>query len=146
MPTTQEISSYVTGLSSATLAGTEEVYLATDEKTTVQDIADLNGNLITTIVNIGDWDMTVTYWKLVAHGIADFTKIRAVSAVIINDAGDKMYNLAGIGEGTDALTGGIQNIQSTVITVQKTIGGFFDSVDFDSVGYNRGYLTIDHIP
>ena len=41
---TQEISSYVTGLSSATLAGTEEVYLASDEKTTVQDIADLGNS------------------------------------------------------------------------------------------------------
>jgi len=38
MPT-QEISDYVTGLSSATLAGTEEVYLASDEKTTVNAIS-----------------------------------------------------------------------------------------------------------
>lgn len=44
MPT-QEISDYVTGLSSATLTGAEEVYLATDEKTTVQDIANLNGKV-----------------------------------------------------------------------------------------------------
>ena len=46
MPTTTEISTYVTGLASATLAGTEEVYLATDEKTTVQDIANLGNSNI----------------------------------------------------------------------------------------------------
>ena len=38
MPT-QEISDYVTGLSSATLTGAEEVYLATDKKTTVNAIS-----------------------------------------------------------------------------------------------------------
>ena len=46
MPATQEISSYVTGLASATLAGTEEVYLASDEKTTTQAIADLGNSNI----------------------------------------------------------------------------------------------------
>jgi hypothetical protein len=45
MPTTTEISDYVTGLSSATLTGAEEVYLATDEKATVQDIANFGGKV-----------------------------------------------------------------------------------------------------
>ena len=51
---TQEISSYVTGLSSATLTGTEEVYLASDEKTTVQDIADLGNS------NVKVWSAQIT--------------------------------------------------------------------------------------
>jgi len=41
-----ELSSYVTGLASATLTGTEEVYLVGDEKTTTQDIADLGNSNI----------------------------------------------------------------------------------------------------
>jgi hypothetical protein len=45
MPTTTEISDYVSGLSSATLTGAEEVYLATDEKATVQDIANFGGKV-----------------------------------------------------------------------------------------------------
>lgn len=45
MPTTTEISDYVTGLSSATLTGAEEVYLATDEKATVQDIVNFGGKV-----------------------------------------------------------------------------------------------------
>ena len=44
MPT-KELSDYVTGLSSATLTGAEEVYLATDKKTTVKDIANLGGKV-----------------------------------------------------------------------------------------------------
>jgi hypothetical protein len=45
MPT-QEISDYVTGLSSATLTGAEEVYLATDEKTTVNAISQFAGGKV----------------------------------------------------------------------------------------------------
>lgn len=45
MPTTTEISDYVSGLSSATLTGAEEVYLATDEKATVQDIVNFGGKV-----------------------------------------------------------------------------------------------------
>lgn len=66
MPTTQEISSYVTGLASATLAGTEEVYLATDEKTTVNAISTFNnGNIISEFVNDSQ--------SSVGGGFVDFT-------------------------------------------------------------------------
>lgn len=41
-----ELSDYVTGLSSATLDGSEEVYLVGNEKTTTQDIADLGNSNI----------------------------------------------------------------------------------------------------
>jgi hypothetical protein len=65
MPT-QEISDYVTGLSSATLTGAEEVYLATDEKTTVQDIANFNnGNIISEFINDSQ--------ASVGGGFVDFT-------------------------------------------------------------------------
>ena len=139
MPTTQEISTYVTGLASATLAGTEEVYLATDEKTTVQDIADLNGNLITTIVNIGDWDMDAVSSVTIAHGIGDYTKIRAINVMIRNDATTNVSCLIGI-------YGAIGTIDSTNIELIRATSGAFDSVNYDSTSYNRGYITIQHIP
>jgi hypothetical protein len=66
MPTTQEISTYVTGLASATLAGTEEVYLASDEKTTVNAISTFNnGNIISEFVNDSQ--------SSVGGGFVDFT-------------------------------------------------------------------------
>jgi hypothetical protein len=65
MPT-QEISDYVTGLSSATLTGAEEVYLATDEKTTVNAISTFNnGNIISEFVNDSQTS--------VGGGFVDFT-------------------------------------------------------------------------
>ena len=139
MPTTQEISDYVTSLPTATLAGTEEVYLATDEKTTVQDIADLNGNLITTIVNIGDWDMDTDISATIAHGIADYTKIRAINVMIRNDATTNVSCLIGI-------YGTIGTVDSTNIELIRATSGAFDSVNYDSTSFNRGYITIQHIP
>ena len=139
MPTTQEISSYVTGLASATLAGTEEVYLATDEKTTTQAIADLNGNLITTIVNIGDWNMDADTSATIAHGIADYTKIRAINVMIRNDATTSVSCLIGV-------YGTIGTVDSTNIEIIRVTAGAFDSVNYDSTSYNRGYITIQHIP
>jgi len=41
-----ELSDYVTSLSSATLTGTEEVYLVGDEKTTTQAIAEFTGGKV----------------------------------------------------------------------------------------------------
>ena len=139
MPTTQEISDYVTSLPTATLAGTEEVYLATDEKTTTQAIADLNGNLITTIVNIGDWNMDTDTSVTIAHGIADYTKIRAINVMIRNDATTSVSCLIGI-------YGAIGTVDSTNIELTRATSGAFDSVNYDSTSYNRGYITIQHIP
>ena len=43
---TQEISDYVNGLSSATLVGTEELYLDTDEKASINEVGEfLNGKI-----------------------------------------------------------------------------------------------------
>ena len=140
---TQELSDYVNGLSSATLVGTEELYLDTDEKTTVQDIANFNGAFKTKTVNIGDWNMDITASVTVAHGIGTFTKIRSVSAVIINDASSSIQNL----ESSD-ITGvgnGIITIDSTNITLFRVTGQTFDGTDYDSTPFNRGYVTIHYI-
>ena len=136
MPTTTEISTYVTSLASATLAGTEEVYLASDEKTTTQAIADLNGSLITTIVNIGDWDMDLTDNVNVAHGLT-FTKIRGWQVVIIDDTTVEFLDLN---------FSGSSNLSSTNFSLFRTTAGDFDNTDYDSTSFNRGYITIQHIP
>jgi hypothetical protein len=63
---TQEISDYITGLPTATLTGTEEIYLATDEKTTVNEISTFNnGNIISSFVNDSK--------SSVGGGFVDFT-------------------------------------------------------------------------
>jgi hypothetical protein len=141
MPTTTEISDYVTGLSSATLTGAEEVYLATDEKATVSDIANFNSTLKTVTLPIGDWDMVASSTAAVAHGIADYTKIRSVSVMIIPDAATSIIplngaTLAGVSNGY------VGNVQSAIIPLFRVAGGSFDSVLYDSTGFNRGHITL----
>tara|TARA_R110000868_G_scaffold5681_6_gene33623 strand:- start:19048 stop:19782 length:735 start_codon:yes stop_codon:yes gene_type:complete len=99
-----------------------------------------------TFVNIGDWNMVLTNWKSVLHGIADFTKIVAVQVVIINDAGTFRYMLNSKQYPSTTMDGSVQLITSGAIQIERTTSGFFDSVDFDSVGYNRGIVTIDYLP
>ena len=146
MPTTQEISSYVTGLASATLTGAEEVYLASDEKTTVQAIADLNGSLITTIVNIGDWDMDATASVSVTHGIADYSKIRGIEVMIRPDAATSLVPLNTANNTTGVAAGLIGQTSSTTTALFRVAGEQFDNVGYDSTSFNRGFLVIRHIP
>ena len=136
MATTKQISSYVTGLSDAgTLDGTEELYLASDEKTTVSEIRQ---GINTKEINIGDWDMDATVNISVAHGVADYKKIRSVEIVIRNDADTLSF----------AFTGSSVNFvsfDSTNINMSRATTGVFDTTDFDSTSYNRGFITIHYI-
>ncbi len=141
---TQELSSYVTGLSSATLAGTDEVYLASDEKTTVQDIADFNGNMKFSVVEIGDWDMDATANVSITHGIADYTKIRSVSVMIRPDAATTLTPFD-ITDSTGANWGYVGQIQSSALGLFRVTGSPFDNVAYDSTSFNRGFITIGYV-
>ena len=133
---TQEISDYVDGLSSATLVGTEELYLDTDEKCTVDELKTYitNGYAWKTI-DIGAWDMDANGSLSVAHGLT-FGFIRSVYAGIRNDAGT-LY--------TDLISYGKVSYDATNIILERNAGELFDSVDYDSVAQSRGYITIHYI-
>jgi len=135
MPTTTEISTYVTSLASATLAGTEEVYLASDEKTTVKSIANFNGNYKTITVDIGAWDMDTTASLSVAHG-QTLAFIRNVTAIVKNDAGTLYMNLN---------TAGAVSWDATNVILDRTAAGIFDSTDYDSVASTRGFIQIQYV-
>ena len=105
-------------------------------------------NLKTKIIEIGDWDMNANDGVSVAHGLSDYTKIISVKAMIRPDAGnnetyplcDVMNNFA-----TDGVEGGILRIDATNIDLRRFLGGFFDSVSFDSTSYNRGWVIIKYM-
>ncbi len=104
------------------------------------------GGLNVKIVNIGDWNMDSSGQVTVAHGLgANFSKIRLVTAEIINDAGTATYTLiscfTNVGLSSN-VTGAIESKDSTNISLTRVQGGFFDSTDFNSTGYNRGWVTI----
>ena len=97
---------------------------------TRQDI----GVLQTIVVEIGDWNMDSTASVNVAHGIADFKKIRSVTGIIRNDGDTTSYPIA-----EDC---SVSSIGSTNVVLARTESGDFDSSDFDSTSYNRGWITL----
>jgi hypothetical protein len=87
--------------------------------------------------------MDTTQFVSVAHGIADYTKIRAVLVVIRNDAATlllEIQNPAGALNGTTS--GGITSINSVNVDLYRVTGGSFDSTNYDATSFNRGYITI----
>lgn len=101
----------------------------------------VTGGLKCKILEIGDWDMVAGYSVQVVHGM-DVTKIRSVSALIRNDQ-DSLYYAAGQG-GTSSPTDAFWIFQagSTWVELRTTGGTTFDSTNFDSTSYNRGWITI----
>lgn len=94
------------------------------------------------VVEIGDWNMDSTGTVYVAHGVT-FDKIVGVRAIVRNDANDGKYCISQ-GCGTYG-RGEIDSINATNVRLDRTSGGTFDSVDFDSTSYNRGWVIIDYI-
>jgi hypothetical protein len=110
-------------------------------------ILNSNGGLLTKIVDIGDWDMDTNAFVNVSHGLSDFTKIRSISVVIRDDTNSDYRNLLINNFTTAANNGGSINlINSTVINLSRINSGFFDDIAYDSTSFNRGWITIQHLP
>jgi hypothetical protein len=113
----------------------------------VEAVTDQGGgaNLLTKVVDIGDWDMDATASVTVAHGIT-YTKIRSVSAIVRNDADDTYSPLtpAYVTVAGGTIEGAIRFINSTTVNLERLTGGLYDSVSYDSTSYNRGWLTITY--
>ncbi len=101
-------------------------------------------------INTGAWNMTTTASISIAHGVADFTKIKKWSILIQNDAGTKRYDFlnssAVIGSDNAGRSGYLNEINAThfIITRISAIhGGIFYGTDFDDGVINRGELNIE---
>lgn len=101
--------------------------------------------LLTKIIDIGDWNMDADASTLVAHGLSDINKIRSISIMLRNDADDTVYKLEG-SDSTSTVWGGVGSITSTNIRLWRYAGGQYDSTAFDSISYNRGWITIEYLP
>jgi hypothetical protein len=111
-----------------------------------QDVADnfYSGGLGLAIksVNIGDWDMDTTESKNVAHGLADFKKIRGIDVIIRNDSDSVPYHhLSGSNGVLNVWVNGIDNSN---IGLSRVAAGIFDTTAYDSTSYNRGWVTITY--
>jgi hypothetical protein len=97
--------------------------------------------LLPKVFSIGAWNMNVssggTIQINIAHGI-DWTKIQyPIGAMIRNDANDAKFPIYHLGNGSIA-------IDPTNIILRVILGGGFDSSEFASTSFSRGYVTIYH--
>lgn len=98
----------------------------------------------TTTVSIGDWNMDSTVSLGVAHGIADYTKIRSISVVVRDDNDASYFTFDAFSATGGAVWGGVLSFSSTQVFIARTTGESFDAALFDATSYNRGWITITY--
>jgi hypothetical protein len=91
-------------------------------------------------INIGDWNMQSASTKAVAHGMADYKKIR-VLAVTIRDDNDSVYSLLNNFD-TGAVNGWVVSWDSTNINLIRPIGSDYNAILYNATSFNRGFITI----
>ena len=111
-------------------------------------------NVITSVFEIGVWDMDLTPLVTIDTGIEPHSVV-AVKVSIFHDA---------IQEGVDELPSALiaakltdegstrwiwnastASAQSTIVTLQRTTSGQFDGAAYNDAVINRGYLTVWHV-
>jgi len=105
-----------------------------------------SGGLVTTTVNIGDWNMDASTLVNFTHGLSatEWKTIRSIEVIIRNDL-DNQYSPLDAFDGT-SLNGGILFISSSTIRLTRLTGGTYDNTSFDSTSYNRGWITYSYTP
>jgi hypothetical protein len=119
-----------------------------------KEYIDAFGVLFTKVVPLGDWNMdsdavypgTDLTWTALA---IDPTKVVNVQCIIKADADVSLVPRFPLALFT---TGGVTVVAGSLswgtagggVALQRHTGGHFDSVDFDSTGYSRGWLIISY--
>ncbi len=102
------------------------------------------GELYTKVIPIGDWDMDTDASAAITHGWIQ-GNIRSVSGMIRGDLGVGSFNpIDVVDAGTSNAWGGYGGISATNIVLTRLTGGPFDSVNYGSTSYNRGFVTIQY--
>ena len=108
-----------------------------------------SGGLVTTTVNIGDWDMDTTTLVNIAHSLSatEWQTIRSIEVIIRNDTDTQRELLTAFEDVTSAYrAGGVRYFDSTNIRLLRRTGGIFDNTSYDSTSYNRGFITFSYTP
>jgi hypothetical protein len=98
----------------------------------------ITGGLLTSIVDIGTWDMDSTAIVTIAHGITP-SKIRGVESVMIISDEGLLYSFC------DVLGMGSYVINGADIILARESSGRFNTVDFNGSA-NRGYIILQYLP
>lgn len=96
--------------------------------------------IITSMIPIGDWNMVANSYVEVNTYIPA-SSILDIKAIIYNDAGVQAYPLTI--SGSVGVGYAISWTTPTFATLSRS-SGVFDNVNYDSTGYNRGFIIIQH--
>ena len=116
-------------------------------------LSDGNVRIHTKIIDIGDWNMDASGTP-VAYPLntgIDGSKIRSISVAIRTDADagtKKIHDLRTPNNYPDApALGGHFSVDPNTgwVFLIRTAGGPFDSADYNSTSYNRGWVTITYV-
>lgn len=108
-------------------------------------LAAKDGGLLTTVLDIGDWNMDSTPSKDVTHGLT-LSKIRDVSVMIRDDSATTQRKLESAQLATNTVEGSVWTITSTQVRLNRVSGGIYDNTNYNSTGFNRGWVIIKHTP
>lgn len=93
------------------------------------------------IAPLGDWNMDATQEiSLSKNGIAT-SNILSISAIITRDDATQSFFLT---DASDTAPTGYIYISGGEIFLFRSAGSRFDTVNYDSTGYNRGYMIITY--
>jgi hypothetical protein len=101
------------------------------------------GGLLTSVINIGDWDMDTDAQTTVAHGVTG-SNIRSMDVIIRNDF-DNAYLPLNHGTLDGTSIAGSYDWTSTTVFLDRVTGGEFDNTNFDSTSFNRGWIVIKYV-
>ena len=93
------------------------------------------------VVDVGDWNMDSTDSVSVSHGLT-LSKIRSMSVLIRNDNDDNYLDFSASSATTvnESIACGASNI-----LLNRSGGSVFDSANYDSTSFNRGWVTIQYV-
>ena len=100
------------------------------------------GGLNVKVMEIGDWNMDTTASKSFLHGLVA-TKIRFVTASIKRD--DHASTATTFDINSDKGSVASVSWSQSSITLFRSDGGPFDSTNFDSTSFNRGWVQIWYV-
>jgi hypothetical protein len=98
------------------------------------------------LITMGDWNMDSTSNISVAHGLT-LAKIIGCRVLVRNDADTERRTIFGsfTNGSTTEWNATIAQIDATNVHIVRESSGIFDSANYDSTSYNRGWIILDYI-
>lgn len=91
-------------------------------------------------LDVGNWDMDATD-SIDVDVLIHYNRWRHICVMIIDDLGTTIKRLGWKG----SLSGWWHHDPAkgdTILTLERKIGGDFDSIDYDTAVFNRGYIRM----